>query len=356
MNDQLPTHPIYPQTQRKTTMTKTPKTQIENALPESKSAYLSNILPQHVDTLEKARSLHENLRNLRDTLSETLGVFSERTKLVSAQCGAVERVINHHLRWAEYDRAMQQFQTDQEQLTDAVKTTKAAVFLAEKSLQSAVEKHANLETRLPPLVAKLNAEGNQVQERLIEAQRLFDAALASGDEAAEANAAEALARAKGYGQPNALTGSPIEIRVSALKNEIANSQIQCAAAQSDLAQAIDDSHQAESNLSKLHYDKRVFDLVCFLANHEERFGSIRSVKDILIDTYKFQIPIDSAARFLFMSPGGNLNVDDAISKIPVQPHKDSFKYLDILLHDINALPEERAKLPTPEPTVISEQD
>lgn len=337
-------------------MHKTAKTLIENALSESKSASLSDTLPQQVDTLEKAQSLNEGLHALRARFEKTLGVFSDRYKLVSAQCAAAQKVINHHMQRAEYERVMLQFQTDQEQLTEAVTTTKAAVCRAEKSLQSAVEKQANLETRLPPLVAKLKAEGDQFQALLIEAQRMFDAAMSSGDEAAEADAAEALARAKGYGQPNALTGSPIEIRVAALKNELANSQAQCATAQNNLAQVIDEAHQAESNLSKSHYDKRVFDLVCFLANHEDRFSNIRSEKNLLIGTYGIEMPIHSSKRFMFMSPGAKLNIDYAISKAQIKAKKDGFKYLEILLEDANDLPEETNLMPEPEPTVISEQD
>lgn len=337
-------------------MNKSAKAQTENALSESKSAPLSNTLPEQVDTLEKAQSLNEGLRALRARYEQTLGIFSDRYKLVSAQCSAVQKIINHHAKQAEYERVMLQFQIDQEQLAEAVTTAKAAACRAEKSLQSAVEKHANLKTRLPPLVAKLKAEGDQVQSRLIEAQRLFDAALSSGDEAAEANAAEALARAKGYGQPNAPTGSPIEIRVAALKNELENSQAQCAAAQNNLAQEIDEAHQAESNLSKLHYDKRVFDLVCFLANHEERFSNIRSKKDILINTYQLVMPIHSSNRFMFMSQGAKLSIDDAISKVQIKAKKDSFKYLDVLLEDVNDLPEEVNLMPEPKPAVISEQD
>lgn len=344
-----------PPIQRKPIMPKSIKTQTENTLPESKTVPLSGTLPQSVDTPEKAQNLFNDLHALRASV-EKLGVFSERYKLVSAQCAAVQKVITHHAHQAEHKRAMLQIENDQVHLTEAVVATKNAVSLAEKSLQSALEKHANLESRLPPLVAKQNAEGDQVQARLIEAQRLFDAAMASGDEAAEANAAEALARAKGYGQPNAVTGSPIEIRVAALNNELANSQTQCAAAQSNLAQAIDDAHQAESNLSKLHYDRRVFDLVCFLANHEDRFGSIRSVKDILINTYQLQIPIDSAKRFMFMRDGNRLNIDSAILALQATSKKNSFKFLDVLLEDVNALPEENWKMPTPEPTVTGEQD
>jgi len=80
------------------------------------------------------------------------------------------------------------------------------------------------------------------------------------------------------------------------------------------------------------------------------------VKDILINTYQLQIPIDSAKRFMFMRDGNRLNIDSAILALQATSKKNSFKFLDVLLEDVNALPEENWKMPTPEPTVTGEQD
>jgi hypothetical protein len=59
---------------------------------------------------------------------------------------------------------------------------------------------------------------------------------------------------------------------------------------------------------------------------------------------------------MFMRDGNRLNIDSAILALQATSKKNSFKFLDVLLEDVNALPEENWKMPTPEPTVTGEQD
>lgn len=328
-------------------MFKTIKTQLENVFTESKSAPSSGTLPPQVDTPEKAQSFFDSLQTTKKKIENSSGTSPQR-KLVHQQLEAAKEAIAYHAALARFNLATLKFEADSKQIKEAIATTKAIVSSAEKALQIATKKHADLETRLAPLTNKLIAESAEAQESVNEAQRVFDIALASGDEAAEVAASEALALAKKYGQPQSLTGSPIEIRVTALTKELAESEIQRGNAEKSLASAIDNALEAEANLSKLHYDKKVFDLACLVANHEAAFGGIYSKFELRIDTHATVLQVNVPDRFMNGNKGSYLNLERLASSTARPSSEKIIRNLDVFSKSIDDLPEEFEEKEAPE--------
>lgn len=319
-------------------MLKAVKTLIGNVFTESKSAPLPVTLPPQVDTLKKAQSFYDSLQVTKQNIERVPGNQARR-ELIEKQISAANEALAYHQTSAKVDAIPLKFEIDSKQTKEAVESTKAIVAIAEKTLQAASKKHDDLTRRLAPLTEKLNAEAAQAEERLKDAQKLFDAAMASGNEADEAAAAEALALAKSNGQTQTLTDSPIEIRVTALTKELANSQIQLDDAKKALACAIDEFLMAKANLSKFQYDQKVFDLACFAAGHEEEFKGVQSEKQLRMDIYGSFLKINSPDRFSYYVDGSSVNLDRFASNMSKPSAKKIIQNFELYAKNIDDVPE-----------------
>ena len=274
-----------------------------NKVPDSVTS-----LPEQCNTLEKALAhlamLELKERELRDAQSG-----SARHSLLRGQIQNMNFVIAKFRIEQESIRIAAQFVVDKSAIESALKDAQAQEVKAAQAVKIDEEKHAAILDRLAPLLEKQRDQQEQAAAAYLVAQDAFDAAIAGGDDAAEAMAAERLAEAEAATRTGAGVSSPTGLRIAALTKELAASTARKESAQDAFESAAETSRVARANLALWEYDvqaSKLFDAWV------KQFAAVRScgpnTRFASNTVNEFGAQISDRARFIFPSRGDNYNI------------------------------------------------
>jgi hypothetical protein len=207
---------------------------------------------ESISTLEKA----ELLENQLDAAQRAENGPSPRRELLRKQMKQAWIAVQHHRMADEKTRVAALMKADKISADMAIKAANEAYPVAASYLVAEQEKHHSIAARLVPLEAGLNKARQQVKDGCATAQKEFDAAIASGDEVAEVAAAEKLFKAEKLSNQDAPLSGPLELRIAALRRELAAADARVSAAEVDLEDASQACLKANAELALLEYDQQ----------------------------------------------------------------------------------------------------
>lgn len=186
-----------------------------------------------------------------------------------------------------------QAQADEEDLQASRKIFQTAIKKEAATLEANQKQQFVIETRLNALRLRMSEEMALAQTRLEAAQQAFDEAMTSGNESAEASAAEALSAAKKQADPQTLKGTPFDLRVTALEKELDAGNAGTEAIKQALSAAQNSIFEIDRSLCQLQHDGRVRDLIDLHVNH-----NAKTPRDYAVNFKDSEILIFSKDRFI----------------------------------------------------------
>lgn len=206
-----------------------------------------------ISTPEKAASLVAQLEAARDAAEQ----HSPRHRFFSKQHKEATRALKLHELDAERKRVANAVQRDKAAAEKSLSLADEQHAIASNNLSTALAKRQALMARLQPLEVEKAQAKQQAEEHASIAQKAFDAAITVGDVAAEKLAAAELYQAKNDCQSGSVLMGSIDLRINAIRGELAIASDfvnvhEVAVAQAEQARLI-----AQAELALVEYDRQV---------------------------------------------------------------------------------------------------
>lgn len=205
-----------------------------------------------ISTLEKAAGLVAQLEAARDAEEK----FSPRHRFFSKQHEEAARALKRHELDAERKRVASAVQRDKAAAEKSLSLADEQHAIASGNLNTALARREALTTRLEPLEAEKTQAQQQAEERALVAQKEFDAAISAGDIEAEKLAAAALYQAKNDCRSGSVLMGPIDLRINAIRSELAIASDLVSVQEAAIAQADQARLIAQAELALAEYDRQ----------------------------------------------------------------------------------------------------
>ena len=218
----------------------------------AKAAVGSSAIELRFGTLEKARDELDRLVQLKGECHPA----SPRTRLLDRQCKAAQHLVAQHELRANKSSADRAADRDARVATAALEKAMESITGAKDRLQQQSNDRSRLSSRVDKAQAEFDRLKLSAEASLTARQSDFDAAMSSGDDAAQTASAEALSNARRMAAEFSDGAShPLRLRLAALQGQVAAASDSA----NDLAQQIDaaerERKEAEVTLAQIASDQ-----------------------------------------------------------------------------------------------------